>query len=73
MNHTTALTTVRKPAFTSLVRAIRTFTASERETLEMLLDGAFTRTTLRRGKDVSVFRKAGKLLSLDEVRKTFRA
>lgn len=43
----------------------------DREALELLLEKRFVRTVLRRAKDVPRLRRAGKLLTLRDLRQAF--
>ncbi len=55
-----------------LARLLRRLGPPERETVEMLLDERFTRTVLRRGREVRNLRNKGKLLSLAHIKKASR-
>ncbi len=62
--------TVHVPlTFEQLLFGIRQLDESERATLELLLDGDFSKETLKRVKELPKLREEGKLLTLDQLKK----
>lgn len=67
-----SITTKNQP-LAELATRIRKLNPSDRETLEMLMDVEFTRAVLRRAGEMERLRKQGRLLSLADMQKSFRA
>ena len=63
-------TTQKNPPLSDLAEVVKKLNLSERETLEMLLDTGFTKTVIKRNKEIERLRKQNRLLSFEELKKS---
>jgi len=61
------------PVFQKILNAVARLNASERETLETLMDTEFAATLLARRKEIARLRASGGILSLDAIKQKFLA
>ena len=63
----------KKTAFDDFLRIIPALEDSQRETIEIMLDEAFTHTILKRAKELKKLKAKSQLLSLAQLQEEFRA